>query len=184
ARGVDRDHAWQPEIPCQIRVDERRHESSGGAVDMDRDVDPLTLFELVECCADLLDRFVRAIERRAEDRDDADGVLVAEPHGLYAGEVKAVALHRYEAHVDIPVLCELLPTDLDVDAHDDVRTIGGLARFRPAPLPTALHRQRTEHRRLARPRRRTSRRALGLRGLPEAGEPLPPPPPPPARPPV
>src|SRR5262249_45048682 len=42
--------------------------------------------------------------------------------------------------------------------------------YLPALLPAALHRQRTEHRRLARPCRRASRRALGLRGVPESAE--------------
>ena len=89
---------------------------------------PVSSWSVVERVADLLDRLVRAVEGRAEDRDDADRVLVAELHRLLGGEVEAVALHRHEAHLDVPVVGELLPADLDVDAHDDVRLVGRLAR--------------------------------------------------------
>ena len=38
---------------------------------------PVSSCELVERGVDLLDRLVAAVEGRAQDRDDADGVLVA-----------------------------------------------------------------------------------------------------------
>ena len=88
---------------------------------------PGLALEGVERVADLLDRLVGAVEGRAEDRDDADRVLVAELHGLLGREVEAVALHRHEAHLDVPVVRELLPADLDVDAHHEVRLVGRLA---------------------------------------------------------
>ena len=94
---------------------------------------PRLLLEGVERRADLRDRLVGAVEGRAEDGDDADRVLVAELHGLVGREVEAVALHRHEARLDVPVVGELLPADLDVDAHHQVRLVGrlalGLARF-------------------------------------------------------
>ena len=126
--GVDRRHARQPEVPLELGVDERRDERAGRAVDVDRDVEAGPLLQLVERLADLLDRLVRALEGRAENRDDADRVLVAELDGLLGGEVEAVALHRDEAHLHVPVVRELLPADLDVDAHHDVGPVGRLAR--------------------------------------------------------
>ena len=111
----------------QVRVDEGSDEGAGGAVHVDRDVEPGLLLEGVERLADLLDGLVGAVERRAEDRDDADRVLVAELHGLLGGEVEPVALHGHEPHLDVPVVGELLPADLDVDPHDEVRPVGRLA---------------------------------------------------------
>ena len=56
--------------------------AAGRPVDVHRDVEAGPLLQLVERGADLGHRLVRAVEGRAEDRDDADGVLVAELDGL------------------------------------------------------------------------------------------------------
>ena len=80
-RGSRKSHA-------QVGVEERRDERARRAVDVHRDVEPRARLQIVERGADLLDRLVRAVERRAEDRDDADRVLVAELHRLLGGEVK------------------------------------------------------------------------------------------------
>ena len=58
------------------------------AVDVHRDVEAGVALELVERGADLGDRLVAAVERRAEHRDDADGVLVAVLHGLRTVQVE------------------------------------------------------------------------------------------------
>ena len=144
--------------------------AAGRAVDVHGDVEAGLLLELVERVADLLDRLVGAVERRAEDRDDADRVLVAELHGLLGGEIEAVPLHRDEAHLDVPVVRELLPADLDVDAHDDVRLVGRLALGRAALLPAALEREAAEHGRLARPGRRAAGRLVGVGRVPQPAE--------------
>ena len=125
AGGVDRGDARQAEVPDEVGVDERRDERARGAVDVDGDVEARLRLELVERLADLLDRLVGAVEGRAEDRDDADRVLVAELHRLLGAEVEPVALHRHEAHLDVPVVGELLPADLDVDPHHEVRLAAG-----------------------------------------------------------
>ena len=77
ARGVDRLHPVDAEVPLEVRLEERSDESARGAVDMDRDVDALVALEPIERGGDLPDRLVAAIERRAEDPHDADRVLVA-----------------------------------------------------------------------------------------------------------
>jgi hypothetical protein len=51
---------------------------------VDRHVEAGALLQIVEGVRDLLDRFVRAVEGRAEDGDHADGVLVAELDRLLA----------------------------------------------------------------------------------------------------
>ena len=137
---------------------------------MDRHVDPRSLLQVVERGADLLHRLVRAVEGRAEDRDDADRVLVAPLDRLLGGEVEAVAFHRDEAHLDVPVVRELLPADLDVDPHDEIRLVRGPAGRLAALLPAALEREAAEHRRLARAGRRAARRLLGVGGVPEPAE--------------
>ena len=89
---------------------------------------PCLGLQLVERGADVGDGLVAAVEGRPEHRDDADGVLVAALHRLFGVEVVALALHRREAGLDVPVAAELLPADLDVGAHHHVGLVGGLAR--------------------------------------------------------
>ena len=131
---------------------------------------PVSASQRVERRSDLLHGLVRAVERRAEDRHDADRVLVAALDGLLGGEVEAIALHRHEPHLDVPVVRELLPAHLDVDAHDDVRLVGRLPRGRSRLLPAPLEREPAEHRRLARARRRAARRLVCFGRMPEPAE--------------
>ena len=102
--------------------------------------------------------------------DHPDRVLVAELDRLRRREMEAVALHRDEAHLDVPVVGELLPADLDVDPHHDVRPVGGLAGGLAPVLPAALQRQPSEHRRLARPGRRATRRLVRVGCVPQPAE--------------
>ncbi len=167
---VDRRDARQAEVPFEVGVDERRDEPAGGAVDVQRDVEAGALLEVVERSRDLRNRLVRAVEGRSEDGDDPDRVLVAERHRLLAVQREAVALHRDEAHLDVPVVRELLPAHLDVDAHDDVWLVGGLAGGAAGLVPAALQRQAGEHRRLARARGRAPGPDVRLRRVPEVGQ--------------
>ena len=137
---------------------------------MERDVKAGLRLQLVERCGDLLHGLVRPVERRAEDRHDSDRVLVAALDGLLGGEVEAITLHRHEPHLDVPVVRELLPAHLDVDAHDDVRLVGRLPRGSSRLLPAPLEREPAEHRRLARARRRAAGRLVRFRRVPEAAE--------------
>ncbi len=74
---VDRRDPRQAEVPLEVGVEERRDHRSGRAVHVHRDVDPGLALVGVERVADVLDRLVRPVEGRAENRDDADRVLVA-----------------------------------------------------------------------------------------------------------
>src|SRR5215207_7951803 len=85
-----------------------------------------------------MDRLVRAVEGRTEDGYHADGVLVAELHCLLAVHVETVPLHRHVAGLDLEVVAELLPADLDVYAHDHVRPICALSGYTPSLLPAAF----------------------------------------------
>jgi hypothetical protein len=89
-RGVDRGDAGQAEVPLEVGVDKGGHEGAGGAVDMHRDVETGPVLELVEGLADLLHRFVGAVEGRSKDGDHVDRVLVAARHRLLGGEVEAI----------------------------------------------------------------------------------------------
>src|SRR4029453_3553075 len=107
---------------------------------MYRDIDSGPLLEVVERFTDLLDGLVRTVERRAEDRDDADRVLVAERDRFLGREVVTLTFHRHEPHLDVPVVRELLPADLDVDPHHEIRTSSRLTGRSAALLPEALKR--------------------------------------------
>ena len=111
-----------------------------------------------------------AVERRAQDPDHADRVLVAPFDRLLGRERVAVALHRHQPHLDVPVVDELLPADLDVDPHHQVGLVDRLALGRSPLLPQPLHRQAAEHRGLARPGGRASGRLLGVGRVPEPAE--------------
>jgi hypothetical protein len=107
---------------------------------VDGNVDACLALEGVEGAANLFDRLIRAVESRAEDRDDADCVLVAELDGFLGGEMQAVALHRNEPHFDVPVVRELLPAHLNVDPHDKVRLVDRLSLGSASMLPATLQR--------------------------------------------
>ena len=121
---VDRRDAVDPEIPFEVRVDEGGDQRSRCAVHVDRHVGAGALLEVVERRGNLGDRLVASIERRPEDPDHPDRVLVAVRDRGLGVEVKAVALHRYEPRVDVPVVAELLPHHLDVRPHHQVRLLG------------------------------------------------------------
>ena len=77
ARGVDRHHAGNAEVPLEVRVQERSDEAAGGAVDVHRYVGAAAGREIVERLRDPGDILVAAVERRAEHGDDPDRVLIA-----------------------------------------------------------------------------------------------------------
>ena len=137
---------------------------------MDGDVEPGLVLQRVEGCADLLHRLIAAVEGRAQDGHHADRVLIALRDRFLGAKVKAVALHRHHAGLDVPVAAELLPAHLHVGAHDEVRAIGRLAGVAAALAPAPLERHPAEHARLAGAGRRASGRLLVLGRGPEVGE--------------
>jgi hypothetical protein len=146
--GVDAGDPRNAEVPLQVRIEEGGDHAARGAVDVDRDVQASLFLEAVERVGDLRHRLVAAVEGGAQDRHHADRVLVDELDRLLAGEVETVARHRDQPRFDLEVVCEFLPADLDVDAHDDVGLVGRLAGRAALLLPAALHRQAAEHARL------------------------------------
>src|SRR6185437_7268334 len=81
-----------------------------------------------------------------------------------------IALHGDQARLDVPVAAELVPADLDVDAHHEVGTIGRLAGRAHALAPAPLERHAAEHGGLARPGRRRAGAVAFARGMPEVTE--------------
>jgi hypothetical protein len=57
---------------------------------------------------------------------------------LLAIEVETVTLHRHVAGLDLEVVAELLPADLDVYPHDHVGTLGALSGRASPLLPAAF----------------------------------------------
>ena len=110
------------------------------------------------------------VERRPEDRDDADGVLVAELQGLVGVELQPSRLDGGVPRLHVPVPAELLPHDLDVDAHHQVRFVGRKSRRRASLTPLPLERQAAQHHRFARAGRGGAGRALVTRRVPQVGQ--------------
>ncbi len=166
---VDRLHLREPEIPLEIGVQERCHETAARRVDVDRDVEPVLGVVRHHPVVDLLDGLELAGVGGAEDRDHADGVLVDAIHDGVGIDDEARLGDRYVAGLDVPVPTELLPDDLDVGAQHHVRLVrretGGLATL--APLP--LHGEAGEHHRFARSDRRHPDRVAVDGGVEQVG---------------
>ena len=139
---------------------------------MHRDIRTARGGQGVEGVGDLLDRLVGAVERRAEDGHDADRVLVDELQGLLGVELQAALLDGGVPGLDVPVAAELLPHDLDVDPHHEVRLVRGEARRLAALAPAPLQRQPAEHDGLARAGRRRPGGLLVARGVPQVRDDL------------
>ena len=168
--GVDRRHPRHPEVPLQVRLQERRDEPAGRPVHVHRDVVASFGLHPVERLADLEDGLVAAVHGGAQDRHHADGVLVALRRGLGAAQMQPPRHHRHVAGLDLPVAAELLPAHLDVGAHHQVRPAGVLASG-PAPLaPPPQQRHPAEHARLARPGGGAARRRTAGRRVPQVAD--------------
>ncbi len=109
--------------------------------------------QFVERGADLTDRFQFAGERGAEDRHDADGVLVDVVQHLLGRDDVAARRHRQVARLDVEVAAELLPHHLHVGAHHQIRR-PALPVLTDPFAPPPLQREPGEHHRLARSDRR------------------------------
>ena len=86
--------------------------------------------------------------------------------------MEPLTLHRREARLDLEVVAELVPADLDVDPHHQVGPCGVRTRRAALLLPTTFERQPREHRRFTRSDGRAADRGQGAvaRGIPQLGE--------------
>ena len=169
ARGVDRPHPLDLEVPDDVALDEGRDEAAGGGIDVDRDIEAEVALHGVEFACQRLDRLVDTGEGNAQRRHDADRVLVAVFPQVFGLQPERIAFERHLADLDVEVARELLPADLDRTGHD-VRLARVLALGFAALAPLPFEGQPAEHRRLARPGRRTADRLPGFLGVPQVGE--------------
>src|SRR5450756_1337839 len=82
--------------------------------------------QLIERGGYVGDRLVAAVERRTQDRHNPDGVLITAGHGLFRVKMKTLTAHRHDPRFNVPVATKLLPTDLEICAHDQVRAAGAV----------------------------------------------------------
>ena len=150
AGGVDGFHARQLEIPEQVRLDERGHETAARAVDVDRNIKARFLLQPVERGAQSADTLVLACEGAAQHADHADGVLIAGRRGAFRIGDILVAFERDRPLFDIPVAKEFVPADLRVGAEHQVRPIRRLSELAHLLAPAPLQRQAAQHARFAR----------------------------------
>ena len=160
ARSIDRRHPREAKVPHQVGVKEWGDEATRRSVDVQRNVRAVVAVEPVQCRGQGRDRLVAAVEGRPEDADHPDGVVVAALDRLRRGEVMAISCERHLARFDVEVAAELLPADLHVDSHDDVRAVVGKSGGPTARLPAPLQGQTAKHRGLARSGGRGAHRAL------------------------
>ena len=91
AAGVDRLHAGQAEIPAQLRRIKRRNKGTGCPIDMDGDVEPGALLQLIQLLLDGFNRLIAAIKGAAEHTHHTNGVLIASRHRAFGGHLQVVA---------------------------------------------------------------------------------------------
>ena len=137
---------------------------------MDRDVEPGLHLELVQRLGHARDVLVRAVERGAEDADDADRVLVAGGGDVLGVQRGLAGPDRDLLGLDLPVAAELVPADLDVGADDQVGPVGGSAGLLLPLLPAPLQGQAGEHAGLGGADGGAADRVVGLGGVPEVGD--------------
>ena len=169
ARRADRLHPGQPEVPLDVGGAERCQKGTAGPVDMDVDVESGVGLQRVEGVGERLDRLIGTGVGDAERGHDHDRVLVDSLQHVVDVHRVVARRHRHLAHLDVPVLGELVPHDLDRSAHH-VRAIGRQTGRRPLGPPTPLRRHAAQHARLRRPDRRRSDSVRRFRGVPEVGE--------------
>ena len=117
SRGADRLDPGDTEVPYDAGSAEGGEEGARSAVDVDTDVEPGVLLELVESLRQLENRFVGAGVSDPEGGHHHDGVLV---HlGQHLLHVHGVVARRHGdlPHLDVPVLGELVPYHLYRPAH-------------------------------------------------------------------
>jgi hypothetical protein len=145
-------------------------EPPGGRVDVNRHVDAGVRLDPVEGGGYLSHRLIHPGVGDTEDRDDSDRVLVHVIGEAVAVEHLVLLADRHQPRLDIPVVGELLPADLNRRAHHQVRLLGRLAggptRLRPAPLQG----EATEHARLRGADRRGADRPAQVGSVPGVGE--------------
>ena len=148
ARGRDRPHALEAEIPHDVWLQEWRDHGAGCTVNVNRHVEAGVCLDRVECRRDRCHRLVCPGVGDTHDRDDADGVLVDVL--LEFMPVKAWVLlgDRHHPHLDVPIIAKLLPTHLHRRTHHEVRRLGRLPCCAARDLPRALEREPAEHARL------------------------------------
>ncbi len=161
AAHVDRLHERQPEIPGELRVQERCDEPAAGGVDVDGHLPPGLPVLLHEGAVQVLDGLVLTRVGGAEDADDPDRALVDEGQGGVRRGDEAAARERHVARLDVPVAAELLPHHLDVRSHHQVGTVARQPRPGAPLAPLPLEGQAGQHDRLARAHRRRADAAVG-----------------------
>ena len=145
AGGIDGLHPLEAEIPLDLGLNERRNEPPACCIDVDGNIPARPRIQLVQRIVDFLDWFVTTGERSAKNGGDANGVLIAPLHGFLGIQAIAVAFHRNEAGLNLPVPAELLPTNLNIDAHDHIGFVSRLTFGLHSLLPLPLQGHATQH---------------------------------------
>ena len=130
---------------------------------------PVSSLELVEGLGELEHRLVGAGVGDAEGGHHHDGVLVDPLEHLLHVHAVAPRGHGDLAHLDVPVLGELVPDHLHRPAHH----VGRVGRLPGGPAlgpPAPLGRHPAEHAGLGGPDGRAADRLLGLGRVPQVGQ--------------
>ena len=119
-------------------MQKRRNKAAACAIHVDGNVEAGLSLQAIESGAQRDDVLIVAGKGAAEDADHADGVLVAGGRGAFRVGDHLAAFERHLPRLHIPIAGKLVPADLCIRAHYEVRLVGGHAQllhsFAPAPF--------------------------------------------------
>lgn len=123
ATGVNADYTRNLEVPLQVGVSKRSHESARSTVDVDGHVKASALLQVVERVGEFLDRFVVTGVGASQNGKDTNRILIDLFNCLF--DVEAVVRLWRDGHfasLNIKVPTKLLDAHLAVCAEDEIRT--------------------------------------------------------------
>ena len=171
ARGGNRQHPLEAEVPLLLGFEERQDETARRRVDVNRNLIAGLGVVFVECLVQPLDVVVEACPRHTGNRYDADCVFVAHVQGLLGVERDVVERQGHRTHLDLPQLAEFLPYDLESGAHHQIRFVERFACGLAAVAPAEPCGHTAQHAGLGRADAQRTGFPLGLFGcVPQVGD--------------
>ena len=143
SRCIDRGDALDAEVPFQIRLQEGSDHGTRRAVNVDGHVDSGGLLDAIESRGDGRDGLVHPCVGDAQDRDNADSVLV---DILLEAVTVENLMFLGDGNIpwfDLEVVAEFLPAHLHRAGEHDVRLLGGFSSTAARMLPAALEGEAT-----------------------------------------
>src|SRR5215469_11627818 len=98
-------------------MDKRSNEASAGGIHVDRNINTLLFFQIVQRLRDLPHRLIMQRMRHPKRRNHPNRIVVASTHRLLWRQVKPMSFTRHLSEFDVEVSRKLVPAHLDGSAN-------------------------------------------------------------------